>query len=292
MLASRLIRINFRNLRQGTSVKQVTKTPQSKAYYAGVGFCGLTGVGGLTYSIYHALNPEASSSLQKVAIWPQYVKDRVQGTFSYCLGGIGVTTAAAMATLRTPFLMNLVGKNTLVSFIGCVALMMGSGMVCRSVKFDGSPFGAKAGLYYLHMGIVGAIIAPIAALGGPACIRAAWLTAGVMSGLSLSAMVAPNDAYLKTYGVINAGCGLMLAACMASFFANPVTMAGAGLQSFIIFGGLALFSLKGFSDIQRTVDQAQSTGEFDPIDHSLHITMDAINIFIRLVMILQGGKKK
>ena len=226
-----------------------------------------------------------------MATWPAYVKTRINGTFSYVLGGLGVTTGAAMLTLRSQFLMNLMTKNSMFAFLGCIAAMWGTGYACQSQPFNGSPVGAKALLYYLHMGVVGSIIAPMALLGGEACVLAAGLTAAVMAGLSLTAMVAPSDAYIGSYGVINAGMMMMLGACVMSFFVNPATsMAGMGIYSFIMFGGLALFSYKGFADVQRAVDHAKSPGGYDPVNHALHISMDAINIFIRLVQIIAMSK--
>jgi len=258
---------------------------------AGVAF-GVCGVGGLAYSLKNAMMPAQDNNLARSTVWPQYVKDRVRGTFGYCLGGIGFTVAGAMATLRSPAAMRFVGSNSMMSFIGCIALMMGSGMICRSVPFDGNVLGMKSALYYLHMGIVGAVIAPIAAVGGSVCVQAAGLTAAVMAGLAFTGMVAPSDAYMKTYAFVNAGCFAMLGACVASFFVNPASVAGAGLSSFIVLGGLVLFSVKGFSDMQRCVAAAQQPGQFDPVNHSLAITMDAINIFIRLAMMMGGNRRK
>lgn len=113
-----------------------------------------------------------------------------------------------------------------------------------------------------------------------------------MAGLAFTGMVAPSDAYMKTYAFVNAGCFAMLGACVASFFVNPASVAGAGLSSFIVLGGLVLFSVKGFSDMQRCVAAAQQPGQFDPVNHSLAITMDAINIFIRLAMMMGGNRRK
>merc|ERR1739848_875 len=188
-------------------------------------------------------------------------------------------------------MMRFFGSGSMMSFFGCIALMMGSGYVCRSVPFDGNAFGTKAALYYLHMGIVGAVISPICALGGPIVLRAAGLTACVMAGLATTAMVAPCDAYLKTYGFVNVGCWMMLGACAMSFFPMGAGVQ-MGLSSIIMFGGLALFSVKGFMDVQRAVTIAQQPGQYDPINHSLHITMDAINIFIRLAMMMANGKRR
>lgn len=255
----------------------------------GSGVCGL---GGLAYSLKHAFSPQDDALINKVAIWPKYVKDRVNGTFGYYLAGLGVTSAGAAAALRSQTIMRLVGSNSMLSFFGCIALMMGSGMACRSVPFDGSPLGLKAGLYYLHMGIVGAVIAPLClSVGGAIALRAAAGTACVMGGLATTAMVAPSDAYLKTYGFVNVGCFVMLGACVASFFPMQAGVQ-MGLASFIILGGLVLFSVKGFMDIQHCVTAAQQPGNFDPVEHSLRITMDTINIFIRLAQIMAFSKRK
>lgn len=253
---------------------------------------GVIGLGGLAYSLKHAISPADSAMIHNVAVWPKYVKERLSGTFQYCLAGCGVTALGGMAALRSPTAMRLFGGSSMMSMFGCIALMMGSGMAVQMVPFNGSPLGGKAALYYLHMGIVGAVISPLCAAGGPACLRAAGATLAIMSGLALTGMVAPNDAYISMYGPINAGCFLMLGACVMSMVAPPMGALSMGLQSVVTFGGLALFTGKGFMDLQKCADRAQQPGQFDPINHALHITMDAINIFIRLVMIMSNGKKK
>jgi len=291
-----MVLVNHALLQQ--SVRAFRQAPKkaladtSKPLRYGVIFAGSASVAGLGYTLTRMASPAQNAHIRDVGMWPSYVKDRVSGTFKYCLGGIGVTTAAAMATLRSQTLMRVMSSNSMFSFFGCLAAMMGTGMLCQSIPFDGNAFGGKALAYYLHMGVVGAVIAPIAAIGGEACMMAAGLTAAVMAGLSLTAMVAPSDAYVKTYGIVNAGMFMMLGACVMSFFINPVSTAGMGLQSFIIFGGLGLFGLKGFTDINHCIAQAKRPGQFDPINNAIHISMDAINIFIRLAMIMANGKRK
>jgi len=144
------------------------------------------------------------------------------------------------------------------------------------------------------MAIVGAVLSPIMYHGAGAgvLVRAGGATMAIMASLAMTGMVAPSDAYVKTYGYVNAGCFLMLGACAASFFAPPMSGFAMGLESFIMFGGLALFSLKGFTDLQRCVVAAQQPGQFDPINHANAITHDAINIFIRLVLMMSNSKRK
>jgi len=272
------------------STKIGSKSTAAQAIFIG---SGVIGAGGLAYSLKHALYPADSAMIHNVGVWPQYVKDRLSGTFKYCLAGFGATALGGMAAIRSPAAMRLFGGNSFASFAACIALMMGSGYACQAVPFNGSPLGTKAALYYLHMGIVGGVIAPMCLVyGGAAGVRAAGATLAIMTGLAVTGMVAPNDAYISMHGPINVGCMLMLGACVAGMFAPPMGALNMGLSSFITFGGLALFSAKGFMDLQRCADQAQQPGQFDPINHSLHITMDAINIFIRLLMIMGNGKRK
>jgi len=271
------------------SSKITQRSTGAQAIFVGSGVLGL---GGLAYSLKHAFSPADSAMIHNVAVWPKYVKERLSGTFQYVLAGCGATALGGMAALRSPTAMRLFGGGSLMSFAGCIALMMGSGYACQAIPFDGSPLGMKAALYYLHMGIVGGVISPICAMGGSVCVRAAGATLAIMSGLAMTGMVAPSDQYIKMFGPVNAACWLMLGACVVSFVAPPMGALQMGIQSLVTFGGLALFSAKGFMDLQHAADRAQQPGQFDPINHALHITMDAINIFIRLVMIMSNGKRK
>lgn len=288
---SGVVQNSIRTIRKQPGKSNLPLAQQSNILKYSIIGTGVTAAGTLAYTLQNALIPRSDSNLVQAATWPGYVKTRINGTFSYVLGGLGVTVGGAALTLRSRFLMNLMTKNSMFAFLGCLAAMWGTGALVQATPFNGSPVGAKALLYYLHMGVVGSIIAPVALLGGEACILAGAATAAIFAGLSLTAMVAPSDAYVGSYAAINAGMMLMLGACVASFFVNPASSAaGMGIYSFIMFGGLALFSYKGFADIQRTIDHAKAPGGFDPINHAVHISMDAINVFIRLVQIIAMAK--
>jgi len=64
------------------------------------------------------------------------------------------------------------------------------------------------------------------------------------------------------------------------------------LYNMWLYGGLALFSAFILYDTQMVVARAKSEQRFDPISNSIHIYMDAINIFVRFAMIFGGSKKK
>lgn len=178
--------------------------------------------------------------------------------------------------------------------IASMALMIGSGMLVRSIPYDGS-VGVKQLAWIGHCAIMGAILAPVCFVGGPVLMRAAWYTAGIVGGLSTVAVCAPSDQFLYMGGPLAIGLGVVFASSMASMFLAPTTVLGAGLASVSLYGGLLLFSGFLLYDTQRIVRRAEThpnvygVQAYDPINNAISIYMDTLNIFIRLVSILSGG---
>lgn len=87
-----------------------------------------------------------------------------------------------------------------------IAAMMGSGMVARSIPYSPG-LGTKQLAWLAHCAVIGAVVAPICLLGGPILTRAAWYTAGMVSGLSTVAVCAPSDKFLYMGGPLAMGLG-------------------------------------------------------------------------------------
>jgi FtsH-binding integral membrane protein len=116
--------------------------------------------------------------LEKSAIWPKYVRERISSTFQYLGGGIGFTAAAAYAVTRSPALMNLAMRNSMMAMIGSMVLIVGSGMIVRSMPYEqGGPLGAKHLAWAAHAALLGGMIAPLSLYGGPLLMTAAMYTA-------------------------------------------------------------------------------------------------------------------
>ena len=115
------------------------------------------------------------------SLWPAVVRERIRDTYLYFGSSLVFTAASAVAISRSPVMMNLMMRNSLLAVFGTMAAMIGSGMVCRSLPYT-EGFGAKQVAWMVHSGIVGAVIAPLTLLGGPLLIRAACYTAGVVGG--------------------------------------------------------------------------------------------------------------
>ncbi|EEC04065.1 growth hormone inducible transmembrane protein, putative [Ixodes scapularis] len=77
-------------------------------------------------------------------------------------------------------------------------------------------------------------------------------------------------------------------------FLPASTALGAGLYSISMYGGLVLFGGFLLYDTQRIVKMAEvyppyALKPYDPINASISIYLDTLNIFIRIAMILAGG---
>ncbi|XP_026468682.1 growth hormone-inducible transmembrane protein-like isoform X1 [Ctenocephalides felis] len=241
-----------------------------------------------------------TGAIDKHHLWPKYVKDRIKTTYLYFGGSIAVTAASAAAAFRSPIIMNLVARNGWMAVLGTIAAMMATGTLAQSLPYQPG-FGAKQLAWMLHAGVVGAVIAPICLLGGPLLTRAAWYTAGVVGGLSTVAVCAPSEKFLYIGGPLAIGLGVVLASSVATMFLPPTTALGAGLYSVSLYGGLLLFSAFLLYDTQRIIKKAETwplyaSQQYDPVNASLELYMDTLNVFIHIVSILlnseSGDNKK
>ncbi|CAH1794409.1 unnamed protein product [Owenia fusiformis] len=290
----------FRRTRQQTTsqtqtLKEKIMAPAGDtAFTMGRGLvagASLLGIGSLAF--YGLGLSNQVGAIDRAVLWPQIVRDRIKTTYMYFGGGIAITAASALAASRSPVILNLMMKNSIMAMIGTFAVIIGSGMVVRSIPYK-EGFGAKQLAWMGHAGIMGAVIAPLCLLGGPILVRAAWMTAGIVGGLSTIAACAPSEKFLNMGGPLACGLGLVFASSIGSMFLPPTSALGAGLYSVAMYGGLVLFSLFLLYDTQKIIKRAEthpvySTVPFDPINSSISIYLDTLNIFIRLAMIMAGG---
>ncbi|CAG9814082.1 unnamed protein product [Phaedon cochleariae] len=284
--------------RQATLKEKLMAPAGDTAFNLGKGALAGGSVLGLGALCYYGLGLGSDvGAIEKHHLWPQYVKDRIKTTYMYFGGSIVVTAASAMAAVRSPAIMNIVMKNGFLGMAISLAAIMGTGMLAQSIEYK-EGFGAKQMAWLLHTGTIGAMLAPMCFLGGPLLVRAAWYTAGVVGGLSTIAVCAPSEKFLYMGGPLAMGLGVVFVSSIGTMFLPPTTAIGAGLYSVSLYGGLLLFSAFLLHDTQRIIAQAEqyptSPGlygvkPYDPINASIGIYLDTINIFIRIATILAGG---
>ncbi|CAH0556420.1 unnamed protein product [Brassicogethes aeneus] len=288
-----------RAIRRSPTIKERAMAPAGDTAF-NIGRSALAGgsvlgIGALCY--YGVGLGKDVGALEKHHLWPQYVKDRIKTTYLYFGSSLVVTAASAVAAASSPAIMNLVMRNGFMGMAISLAAIMGTGMLAQGIEYK-EGFGAKQMAWLLHTATMGAMVAPLCFLGGPLLIRAAWYTAGVVGGLSTIAVCAPSEQFLYMGGPLAMGLGVVFVSSIGTMFFPASTAFGAGLASVSIYGGLLLFSGFLLYDTQRIITQAESyppspgiygVRPYDPINASISIYLDTLNIFIRIATILAGG---
>jgi len=233
------------------------------------------GLGALAF--YGAGMSGEMGAVDKAVVWPQYVKDRIKDTYMYFGGSLVATAGTAAAVFRSPAAMNLVTRSGFIAIGVSIAAMIGSSMVARSIPYTPG-VGSKQLAWLAHCAVVGAVIAPIC--------------------LSTVAVCAPSDKFLYMGGPLAMGLGVVFCASLGSAFLPPTTALGAGMYSIAMYGGLILFGAFLLYDTQKIIYKAErhpvgyGAPPFDPVNASISIYMDTINIFIRIAQLLAGGNRR
>lgn len=126
-----------------------------------------------------------------------------------------MSVASAAAVFRTPALIELFSRGGFIPLMVTMAAMIGSGMLVRSIPYEPG-FGPKQMAWIAHSALIGAVVAPMAFVGGQILIRAAWYTAGVVGGLSAVAVCAPSEKFLNMGGPLAIGLGVVFASSLGN----------------------------------------------------------------------------
>ena len=286
-------------LRQGGRNRVNTQTQSKfgeKAITTGQYFAAGTSLAGMGALCYYGMGmSKETSAIDKAVMWPQYVRQRIKDTYMYFGASLGLTGISAYAIAQNPTLMRLATSNSIMGMFASLALLWGSSMLCRSIDYKPG-FNAKQMTWLLHTAVVGGIIAPLTLLGGPLMVRAAMYTMGVAGGISTVAYCAPSEKFLNWGGPLAAGFGVVFLASIGGAFLPPTSAAGMTLYSISMYGGLALFSALLLYNTQKAVKKAESyplsySGkQYDPINASMGMYMNVINIFVRIAVMLAQNK--
>ena len=252
------------------------------------------GIGGLC--LYGISGSREMSLGERSVMWSPVVRARIRQTFGYFTLGLATTAGAVVALHRTGAsirLMQMMQQRPILSFLVPLGgLMLTNGMNTAIPYRENGVNLEKFGLMLLCNGIVAGIISPLTMLGGPLLLRAAVITGGAMGALSLTAMCAPSHQFLNYGGPLSLCLGGMCLATFGAAFLPAGGAAAAGFHAFYVYGGLVLFGGLTLYDIQRIVHRAETSAQFDPVSASLSVYMDAINIFIRVAMMLGNNKRR
>jgi FtsH-binding integral membrane protein len=252
------------------------------------------GIGGLSYVSYqgglardeHLRNALYNGSRVNQRIVIQRTKD----TLAYFGAGLTLTSLLTMGMMRSPFFMNMYAKMSMRPYM-LLFLTLPSMMICiYGMKKPAIPqnTAVKHISWFAFNSIMSFTIAPLVLMSGPQlAMQACLLTAGAVGGLAYTAYLSKNDAFLGLNGFLAAGSGVMMACAIASFFTNSAL-----INNIWLYGGLGLFLAYVLYDVNQIKIKAERLPYFDPMGESIHIYMDTINIFVRILMILNNKKNK
>ena len=170
-----------------------------------------------------------------------------------------------------------------ILFGGSLALLFGTQMMDHETMYV-----PKLMLYTAFTGCIGLSILPLIQMSAAATVADAALATGLsMSALGVVAYNAPSEQFLNWAGPLSFACmGMMGISVLAMF--RPQSRA---LFNVWLYGGLALAGALTMFRTQRMIHDAKTTANYDPINHAMGFYLDAVNIFVRMLMIMNNRKK-
>lgn len=211
---------------------------------------------------------------------------RLTATYSYVLGSLATTAGAAVMLFRAG-LPSFMASSPFIFLGGSIAATIASSMLVRSISFENTV--AKHAALGLFCTTIAASLCPLVMLGGGIVLNAAAATGAMVGGLSLLGAMAPSESFLWMHAPLSVGLGVVFAASIGTAFFPASGM----LQAICLYGGLAVFGGFTVADTAKVIHNAKYTPihKFDPINNSISIYMDVINIFVRMVQIMANSKK-
>ncbi len=205
-------------------------------------------------------------------------------TYGAVAAGLGITagTATLGYTCCMPALLNpLWGVGLgVASLVSLVATLM----------TDPQHRLAKVAAFGCFTGSMGLGLAGLGFVGLPILVNAGLITGAISASLAVVAARAGNAAFMHWQGPL---LGMLIGLCVvgaAQALMPPTWALSAMAQGLEVFGGIVLFSALTLFDTRRLLDDAQKVAQgaknADPIGASLHIYLNMVNLFVRIVEVM------
>jgi len=136
--------------------------------------------------------------------------------------------------------------------------------------------------------MIGLSLCPIVALGGPILLKAAFATGCVVSTLGITAAASPEGTFLAWGGPLSIGLGVVFASSIGSLFFPASGL----LYNVCLYGGAGVFGLFVLHDVDKMKVNAKYSRHYDPINNSISLYMDIINLFVRIVQMYSNSNRR
>lgn len=151
-------------------------------------------------------------------------------------------------------------------------------------------FWLKNSFYFGFIATTSLTLAPMVhIMSSNVTFQAIIATGSVSSSMALIAYTnRSNDKFMKLQMPLAVGLGALLGISLSQLF-YPESEA---LSDLSMYGGLGIFSLFMLYDTWKVARHAKEKEEFDPINESLDIYLDALNLFVKFSKFFDKKEKK
>ncbi|KAH7005772.1 hypothetical protein EDB82DRAFT_425545 [Fusarium venenatum] len=229
---------------------------------------------------------------------PVYEREYLNNTFLHTGLGIGIIGLTARQMVQTGFVYRIMVTNPWVVGIGGLALSFATMIGTRSISPDN--YIPKYALWTAFNATQAAFVAPLLAFVPPVLLgRAGLYTIAMMGGLAIVGATAKQEKYLYIGGPLLAGAAIVAASGLAPLIIPATAVRTlAFTENLWLYGGLAVFGGFTLYDVQKVLHHARlaqaGVMRRDPVNESISLELDFLNIFIRMVQILmmQQNRRK
>lgn len=229
---------------------------------------------------------------------PVFEREYLNNTFLHTGLGVGIIGLTARQMVKTGFVYRIMVTNPWVVAIGGLALSFGTMIGTRSISPDN--YIPKYAMWAAFNATQAAFVAPLLAFAPPALLgRAGLYTIAMMGALSIVGATAKQEKYLYIGGPLLAGAAIVAMSGLAPLVVPATAVRTlAFTENIWLYGGLAVFGGFTLYDVQKVLHHARlaerGVMKRDPINESISLELDFLNIFIRMVQILmlQQNRRK
>ncbi|PYI18247.1 hypothetical protein BO86DRAFT_324044 [Aspergillus japonicus CBS 114.51] len=220
---------------------------------------------------------------------PHYERSYLNETFMHTGLGVGIIAIAARAMHMNGFSYRMMAANPwLVMGLGLVASI---GTMYGTLYTSPDNYVMKYGLWTAFNITQAALLSPLMFMSPALLARAGLYTVGMMGSIAFVGATAKQEKYLYLGGPLLAGVAIVALSGLAPMVL-PVTATRTLMWSekIWLYGGLAVFGGFTLYDVQKILHHARLSQRGlvrkDVVNESISLTLDFINIFVRMVQIL------
>ncbi|CAJ2500750.1 Uu.00g036030.m01.CDS01 [Anthostomella pinea] len=229
---------------------------------------------------------------------PPHERSYLNSTFLHTGLGIGIIGLTARQMIQSGFAYRLMVTNPWAVAIGGLALSFGTMLGTRAVDPDN--YVPKYALWTAFNATQAAFVAPLLAFAPGALIaRAGLYTIAMMGSISFVGATAKQEKYLYIGGPLLAGAAIVAVSGFAPLIIPATAVRSLAMtENLWLYGGLAVFGGFTLYDVQKVLHHARLAEagviKKDPVNESISLELDFLNIFIRMVQILmmQQNRRK